>query len=118
MIYTRYRLHSHNWTPLSNSLALNGGEFESSEFVTDLDGTYIVSLAFAPKNAALEECLVGDRLFKDDCKDIGSGLDLDWSLTRRDSNAELVMLDRQTYRPRAFGGAGFVETVLGTFDAQ
>jgi hypothetical protein len=118
MIYVHSRLRGHNWDPLSTSVSLTPGAVETAEFVSDLSGTYIVSLAFSPKNIAQEECLVGDRLFKTDCQQLGSGLDLDWSVTRRDLGEEIILIDSQTYSPHAFGGAGAVQTELGRFNAQ
>jgi hypothetical protein len=49
---------------------------------------------------------------------LGSGLDLDWSVTRRDVGEDIILIDSQTYRPHAFGGAGVVQTELGRFDAH
>lgn len=118
MAYVHFRLREHNWAPLSTPANLTTGELGRPEFVADLSGTYIVSLAFAPTTVAREECLVGDRLFKADCQNLGSGLDLDWSVTRRDLGEDIVLINNQTYLPHAFGGAGAVETELGRFDAQ
>lgn len=117
--YVQIRLHSHNWLPLTAPVRLDAGkEVGTSEFVTDLSGSYVVSLDFTPNNPALEECLVGDSLFKDDCTSLGSGLDLDWSVLSGDSNKVKAVVDRQAYRPQGFGGAGVVSTVLGDFDAK
>jgi hypothetical protein len=118
MAYVHSRFLGHNWAPLSTPANLTAGSVGTAEFVSDLNGTYIVSLAFSPKNVAMEECLVGNRLFKADCQGLGSGLDLDWSVTRRDLGEDIVLIDNQTYRPHAFGGAGAVETELGRFGAQ
>jgi hypothetical protein len=63
-IYVHSRLIAHNWAPLSTPVNLTTGGLGTAEFVSDLSGTYIVSLAFSPTNAAKEECLVGDRLLK------------------------------------------------------
>lgn len=118
MIYAHSRLRGHNWDPLSAPVSLTAGAVETAEFVSDLSGTYIVSLAFSPKNVAQEECLVGNRLFKGDCRELGSGLDLDWSVTRRDLGEGIILIDRQAYSPHAFGGTGAVQTELGRFDAR
>jgi hypothetical protein len=117
--YVQFRVHSHNWVPLTAPVTLNAGESTTTpEFTTDMNGSYAVALDFIPTNPGLEECLVGDRLFKDDCKSLGSGLDLDWSVLRHNSTEDVVVVDKQPYRPGSFGGAGVVETVLGDFDAQ
>ena len=117
--YVQIRLHSHNWNPLiAPVMPSQGKEVTSAEFKADLNGTYVVSLEFAPTNTALEECLVGDRLFKDDCASLGNGLDLDWSVISRNSSGKRPIVDRKLYVPGAFGGAGVVATELGTFDAH
>jgi hypothetical protein len=117
--YVQIRLHSHNWEPLTAPvMPSQGKEITSAEFKADLSGTYVVSLEFAPTNSALEECLVGDQLYKDDCASLGSGLDLDWSVVSRNSSGRKAIVDRKLYVPGAFGGSGVVATVLGTFDAQ
>lgn len=94
------------------------GTLAKTDFVADLTGTHIVSLAFAPANVEQEECLVGDSLFRTDCQHLGSGLDLDWSVTRLGSGGDRILIDNQTYYPHAFGGAGAVQTELGRFDAE
>jgi hypothetical protein len=117
--YVQFRIRSHNWVPLTAPVRLVAGEdVTTPEFKADLDGSYAVSLDFAPTNSPLEECLVGDRLFKDDCKSLGSGLDLDWSVLRLAFPEDVAVVDKEAYRPGGFGGAGVVETVLGSFDAQ
>ena len=94
VIYVQIRLHSHNWHPLTSPVMPSlGKDVVSAEFKADLNGTYVVSLSFAPTNAALEECLVGDRLFKDDCPSLGTGLDLDWSVIGRNSSGERTVAD-------------------------
>jgi hypothetical protein len=118
-VYVQSRLHSHNWEPLTAPIMPPADQdITSAEFEADLNGTYVVSLTFAPTNVALEECLVGDRLFKDDCASLGNGLDLDWSVISRNSSGERPIIDRKLYVPGAFGGAGVVATTLGTFDAH
>jgi hypothetical protein len=118
MSYVEYHLHAHNWTPLQTPVTLTIGDLVTPEFLSDLDGTYVVSLAFAPKDVDREECLVGDSLFKADCEDLGGGLDLDWSVIRRDTSGDTALINNQTYRPQAFGGAGEMQTVLGAFEAK
>ncbi len=118
-VYVQFRLRSHNWTPLSAPVRLvEGDDLASPEFKTDLTGRYVVGLNFAPTNIDLEECLVGDTLFKDSCKSVGSGLDLDWSVVRHQLPKDVTVVDHQVYKPQGFGGAGVIETVLGDFDAQ
>jgi hypothetical protein len=117
--YVQFRIRSHNWVPLTAPVRLVEGEdVTTPEFKADLDGSYVVGLDFAPTNSPLEECLVGDRLFKDDCKSLGSGLDLDWSVLRQALAGDAAVVNNEAYRPQSFGGAGVVETVLGSFDAQ
>jgi hypothetical protein len=117
--YVQFRIRSHNWVPLTAPVRLVEGEnVTTPEFTADLNGSYVVGLDFDPMNSPLEECLVGDRLFKDDCKSLGSGLDLDWSVLRHDLPEDAAVVDKEAYRPQSFGGAGVVETVLGSFDAQ
>jgi len=117
--YVQTRLHSHNWEPLISPIMLSPGEeTKSAEFKADLSGTYVVSLTFAPMNVAHEECLVGDRLFKDDCASLGNGLDLDWTVISSNSSGGRPIVDRKLYVPGSFGGVGVVATTLGTFDAR
>jgi hypothetical protein len=117
--YVQFRLRSHNWAPLEVPAELaSKSNFLSRSFVTDLNGSYNVSLAFAPVDVEAEECLVGDALFKDSCKSGTNGLDLDWSVIREESGHETVVADYRSYRPGEFEGAGSVETVLGRFDAE
>lgn len=86
-------------------------------FATDLTGFYNIELAFAPNNVEQEECLVGDRLFGA-CDKVQSGLDFDWAVFRSDVNGEVPIIEYQRYRPASFGGAGYVGTTVGSFDAQ
>lgn len=116
--YVQYRLRSHNWIPLDATASLNDGSAVlTADFPTDLTGFYNVSLTFAPVNVELEECLVGDRLF-DSCDKEQDGLDLDWAVLRSSAHGEVPVVDYRQYRPASFGGAGYVGTVLGSFDAQ
>jgi hypothetical protein len=117
--YVQFRLRSHNWTPLSAPVNLvESSDVVSPEFKTDLTGRYVVGLDFAPINIDLEECLVGDTLFKDSCKSVGSGLDMDWSVVHHQLPKDVMVIDHRVYKPQGFGGAGVIETVLGDFDAQ
>ena len=86
-------------------------------FPADLTGFYNVNLTFAPIDVELEECLVGDRLFGA-CDKTQDGLDFDWSVLRSDPHGEVTVVEYQRYRPASFGGAGYVGTVLGDFDAH
>ena len=116
--YVQYRLRSHDWTPVDVPASLNDGTTTMTpDFAADLTGFYNVDLTFAPINVELEECLVGDRLFGS-CDRTQDGLDLDWSVLRSDPHGEVTVLEYQRYRPVAFGGAGYVGTVLGNFDAH
>jgi hypothetical protein len=116
--YVQYRLRSHDWTPLDAVASLNDGTTTlTADFPTDLTGFYNVNLTFAPVNVELEECLVGDRLFNS-CDKTQNGLDLDWSVLRTDAHGEVPVVQYQCYRPASFGGAGYVGTVLGGFDAH
>jgi hypothetical protein len=110
-LYIQNRLHSHDWSPLDAPVTLRKGDVQTSEFSTDLDGTYIVSLAFDPN-------LVGDQLFKTACETVGSGLDLDWSVVGHSSGNDLALIQNRDYKPHAFGGSGAVQTELGSFEAQ
>lgn len=116
--YVQYRLRSHDWAPLNAAASLKDGSTTlTADFPTDLTGFYNVNLTFAPVNVDLEECLVGDRLFGS-CDETQDGLDLDWSVLRSDAHGEVPVVEYQRYRPASFGGAGDVETVLGSFDAR
>jgi hypothetical protein len=117
--YVQFRLRSHNWTPLNTPVNLvDGGDVASPEFKADLTGFYVVGLDFAPTNVDLEECLVGDTLFKESCESVGSGLALDWSVVRHQLPKDVTVVDHQIYKPGGFGGSGVVQTVLGDFEAQ
>ena len=117
--YVQYRLRSHDWTPLDAAGSLNDGSTtKTADFRTDLTGFYNVSLTFAPVNVELEECLIGDRLFSKSCDATQNGLDLDWSVLRSDAHEEVPVTGYQRYRPASFGGAGYVGTVLGGFEAH
>jgi hypothetical protein len=118
MVYFHSRLKEHDWAPLSTPVDLTTGKIDKSEFIADLTGTYIVSLAFSPTNSPKEECLLGDNLFRGNCRDLGSGLDLDWSVTRSDLGEAVTLIDNETYIGHAFGGSGGVQTELGRFGAQ
>jgi len=112
--YAEYKLHQHNWTPLAFAFPFKTGELNIPEFTTDVTGLYVVSLAFDSTHAELTECLLGNDGFKDKCDFPVHGLELDWSLRRGDR----VLVDRQRYRPHAFGGSEGVETELGRFEAH
>ena len=117
--YVQYRLRSHDWTPLHAAASLNDGSTtQTADFQTDLTGFYNVSLAFAPVNVELEECLVGDRLFNKSCDATQNGLDLDWSVLRSGAHEEVPVTGYERYRPASFGGSGYVGTVLGSFEAH
>jgi hypothetical protein len=117
--YVQYRLRSHDWTPLDAAGSLNDGSTtKTADFRTDLTGFYNVSLTFAPVNVELEECLIGDRLFSKSCDATQNGLDLDWSVLRSDAHEEVPVTEYQRYRPASFGGAGYVGTVFGGFEAH
>lgn len=117
--YIQYRLRSHDWTPLDVPAKLEDeSTFVTASFPTDLTGFYNVSVTFAPVNVDLEECLIGDRLYKGSCNGREDGLKLDWSVLREDRHGETVVLGYRPYRPASFGGAGYVATVLGGFDAH
>jgi hypothetical protein len=117
--YVQFRLRSHNWFPLKAPVKLVEGEdVASPEFKADLTGSYEVGMDFAPINVDFEECLAGDSLFKDSCKSVGSGLVLDWSVVRRHLPQDVMVVDHEAYKPQSFGGAGVIEAVLGSFDAQ
>jgi hypothetical protein len=116
--YVQYRLRSHDWIPLNVPAPLSDGTtMVTAYFPADLTGFYNVNLTFAPINVELEECLVGDRLFGA-CDRTQDGLDLDWSVLRLDPHGEVTVVEYQRYRQTSFGGAGYVGTVLGDFDAQ
>ncbi len=117
-LYVQYRLHAHNWSPLESPISLQVGIMQTPSFVTDLDGFYQVGLAFQPKNVDREECLLGDRLFKESCEKLGSGLNLDWSVIREGWNENSSVVGPQAYNPSSFGGAGVVQTELGGFEGQ
>lgn len=86
-------------------------------FPADLTGFYNVNLTFAPIDVELEECLVGNRLFGV-CGEAQDGLDFDWSVLRSEPQGDVTVVEYQRYRPASFGGAGYVGTVLGDFDAR
>ena len=117
-LYVQYRLHAHNWTPTEASVVLHVGTARTPSFVTDLDGIYDVGLAFQPRNVDREECLLGDRLFQEACEKLGSGLSLDWAVIREGWGNNTPVIETQAYRPGLFGGAGVVQTQLGSFTAQ
>jgi hypothetical protein len=117
-LYVQYRLRSHNWTPLNVPASLNEGTTTvTHDFPADLTGFYNVNLTFAPIDVELEECLVGDRLFRS-CDKTQDGLDLDWSVLRSDPHGEVTVVEYQRYRPASFGGAGYVGTMLGSFNGR
>jgi hypothetical protein len=117
-LYVQYRLRAHHWDPLQRPILIKTGRIESPEFLTDLDGTYVVSLVFLPKDVQREECLVGDSLFKASCASLGSGLNLDWSVVRRGWGDDLPVVNPKAYKPAWFSGAGSIEAALGTFEAE
>jgi hypothetical protein len=117
-LYIQYRLHAHNWTPQKFPFLLREGTLRAPDFSTDMDGAYSVNLAFQPRDAAREECLLGDRLFKDSCDKLGSGLALDWAVVRNDRRGSSPVVGPQPYTPGMFGGAGVVEVRLGEFQAR
>lgn len=116
--YVQYRLRSHDWTPLNVPVTLSDGTTMTTEyFPADLTGFYNVNLSFAPINVDLEECLVGDRLFVG-CEKTQNGMDLDWSVLRSAPHGDVTVVEYQRYRPSTFGGAGYVGTLLGDFNAH
>lgn len=116
LLYTEYMLHSHNWDPLKTPLILSPGEFQSPEFITDLDGTYVVSLIFGEmKDTNREHCLIGEELSKDSCKDISQTLDFDWTVigdVGRIQNGGHFKIYGMTE------GKDEVGPMLGTFEAK
>jgi hypothetical protein len=118
-LYVQYRLHAHNWRPLDMPVVLRTGNIQSTEFTTDLTGTYVVSLAFKPNNFYREDCLVGDVLSKESCEVLGSGLDFNWTVVRHDPSGDHALFQYQDYRPSGFeSGAGELEADIGRFEAQ
>lgn len=117
-VYVEYRLHAHNWAPLQVPAKLEpNSESVGPGFVTDLTGTYQVSLAFAPLDAEAQQCLLGN-VTTEFCKSGVQSLDLYWGVLREDADREMVVTEYQPYRPVRFEGPDLEETVLGTFDAQ
>ena len=115
MIYTTYRTHSHNWTPLSVSLDLHPGEFRSPEFETDLTGTYVVSLAFDNTLAARkEDCMMGEDFPKGACGIGARTLFLEWSVAGASGSTSPA-----PYEPHAYSGSpGEMETEVGRFETK
>lgn len=115
--YVQFRLRLHNWNPLDTAVLLREGHTTlTAAFPTDLTGFYNVELAFAPNDVNEEECLIGDNLFRS-CDKTGNGLDFDWAVFRSDAHGEVPVVAFQKYDPRSFGGAGYVGTTMGSFDA-
>ncbi len=115
-LYTSYRTHSHNWTPLSVPLVITPGDFESPEFTTDLTGTYIVSLVFDPlADGKKEDCLIGEEIVKGSCQDIPRTLYLEWSVLASGTTG----VPLAPYEPHAFSGSpGEDGTEIGLFEAK
>jgi len=115
LLYTTYLLHSHNWYPLKVPVALLPGEFQSPDFVTDLDGTYIVSLAFDPmQDMTREDCLIGWDFPRGSCKNISPTLDFDWTVLGDVTNIEHA----GHFEVYAMSGAGEDEVQFGRFEAR
>jgi len=89
------------------------GDVKTPEFVPDYTGTYVVTLAFDPKDVDRQECLLGDRLDKDSCNTPGGGLGLLMSVAEDDR----LIVDHLAYKPYGFGGVGEITTELGRFEA-
>ena len=116
LLYTFYRVHSHNWRPLSVPVVLTPRDFESPEFTTDLTGTYIVSLVFSPvADDDKEDCQIGEEIVKGTCQDIPRTLYLEWSVLAGGG----TVVPASPYEPHAFSGSpGEVGTEVGRFDAK
>jgi hypothetical protein len=115
LLYTISRVHSHKWDVLDSPLVISPGQFKSPTFPTDLDGTYVVSLAFdSMPDFKREECLVGWDFRDDSCKDISPTLDFDWTTIGDVGSIE----HGGHFKIHGISGGGDFEVLLGTFEAK
>jgi hypothetical protein len=115
VMYTTHRLHAHNWDPLEVPVVLLPGEFQSPDFVTDLDGTYIVSLAFdTMQDQTREDCLIGWDFPQGSCNNISPTLNFDWAVQGDVADIE----NAGHFKIYGMSGSGDDEAQLGTFDAK
>jgi hypothetical protein len=115
LLYTVYRLHSHKWDVLKTPLVISPGQFKSPAFSTDLDGTYVVSLAFdTMPDINREDCLIGWDFPKGSCKEISPTLDFDWIAIGDVGSME----NAGHFKIYGMSGAGEDEVLLGRFEAK
>src|SRR5436309_13334492 len=85
LLYTLFLRYSHNWEPLTVSLQLKPGEFQSDEFKTDLDGRYLVALRFDKLHGQdfdRAQCMMGIELPASvlNCSGTEKTLDFAWQV--------------------------------------
>lgn len=80
-LYALVRYRQHNWTPLVYPVVLKPGIIKSPYFVTDLNGTYMISLVFDNiPDEKKENCLQGMDLPKGSCEGIQRTLFFSWAV--------------------------------------
>jgi hypothetical protein len=116
LLFTTFMLHSHNWDPLRAALMLSPGRYQSPEFATDLDGTYVVSLVFDEMpDTNREDCLIGEELANGSCKSLSPTLNFNWTIIGDDGSIQ----NRGHFKVHGITGAkNEVEAMLGTFEAK
>lgn len=115
LLFTIYKLHSHKWDVLKTPLVISPGQFTSPAFSTDLDGRYVVSLAFDTlPDIHREDCLIGWESPNGSCKDISPTLNFEWTVIGDVGSIE----NGGHFKVYAMSGAGEDEVLLGTFEAK
>jgi hypothetical protein len=111
LIYSKYLEHSHDWVPLKVPVVLTPGEFRSSEFTTDLDGRYLIILAFDLQPDLLrEQCLMGISWSYSRCN-VNKALAFDWRVISGDGE----VIRSGSYEPRSVSGS---EVTFGDFPGK
>ena len=116
LLYTLFLRYSHNWEPLTVSLQLRPGEFQSDEFKTDLDGRYLVALRFDKlqgQDFDRAQCMMGIDLPANvlSCSGTQKTIDFVWEVV----GDKGFVMGSGSYKPLGFGGN---EVQFGAFHGR
>jgi hypothetical protein len=112
LLHSLYLGLSDNFEVLRISVRLTPGQFESPEFKTDLNGTYLLELDFdRMKNPLNMDCRIGIPVFPRDCAGIRQTINFYWKVVSREKG----ITAQGTYKVLAYGGDG---VIFGQFQGR
>ncbi len=101
LAYLSYRNHSHNWKPLVHSLDLKPGKLQSPEFMTDINGRYLVNLNFDQlSDLRKEQCMFGVAIGNPTCSG-GQSVQFTWQIISRSGE----VIKSGSYQPLSVSGS-------------